>query len=175
MQLYDLIFLGALLFSIFMGATRGGVREIITLIAFFVAIFVAIYSKPILAKTFNLELIGSYIAAGGIFVASYFGIRYLGQSLSDRLHKQKTTSYIDRALGVGFGVIRAIVFLGVFHLIFSSVTPIERQPRWFSAAKVYPLGVWSAKTVQKLMPQGTSIANKVAPSIESNTKNALKP
>jgi membrane protein required for colicin V production len=165
MTLYDLIFLGALLFSLFMGVTRGGTREIITLVAFFAAILISLWIKPWLVTTFNLNVIWGYIAVGVIFIGCYFGIRYLGHSLSDKLHKDKTTNIIDRVLGFGFGIVRTLVFLGVFHLIFSAVTPIERQPNWFRTAKVYPLSVWSAKTIQHVLPSFTKTANQVAPSV----------
>lgn len=166
MTLYDLIFLGALLFSVFMGITRGGIREIITLIAFLIAILVAMWLKPWLVTTFHLEMIGAYLAAFAIFTGCYFIIRYIGNSLSDSLHKQTATNVIDRVLGFGFGVVRTMIFLGVFHLIFTAVTPIAKQPSWFTTAKVHPLGVWSAKSIQKFLPKVTPIANSVAPSVQ---------
>ena len=52
--------------------------------------------------------------------------------------------------------------LGLFHLIFSAVTPIERQPHWFRAAKVYPLSVKCAQIIQAFIPAGAGMANKVA-------------
>jgi membrane protein required for colicin V production len=168
MTLYDLIFLGALLFSLFMGVARGGTRELITLIAFFLALLIASWLYPWLVKTFNLGDVVGFIAVIFVFVGCYFGIRYLGQSLSDKLQKGKVTNIADRVLGFGFGIVRTLVFLGAFHLIFSAVTPIERQPLWFRSAKVYPLSVWCAKTIQTLLPGGTKIANKVAPSVEKS-------
>jgi len=165
MTLYDLIFLGVLLFSLFMGVARGGTREIITLIAFFVALLISFWIKPWLVATFHLGVAWGYLSVVVIFVGCYFGIRYLGHSLSDKLHKDRATNIIDRGLGFAFGVVRALLFLGVFHLIFSAVTPIERQPNWFRAAKVYPLSVWCAKTIQHVLPSGTKYANQIAPSV----------
>jgi len=152
-----------------MGFTRGGTREIVTLVAFFVAIIVSIWLKPWLMSTFHLGEAGSYVSVVVIFIGCYFGIRYMGHSLSDKLQKDKVTHFVDRALGLGFGIVRTLIFLGVFHLIFCKVTPIEYRPAWFKTAKVYPLSVWSAKTVQQVLPEWLKIANQVAPNIAKNT------
>lgn len=170
MTLYDLIFLASLLVSVFIGVTRGGVREIVTLLALFGAIFISAWSKPWLVKTFHLESIGAYMAVIILFILVFFFIFYLGKSVSENLQKKTASNYFDRFLGFGFGFVRVLLLFGVFHLIFSAVTPIERQPVWFKTAKVYPLTAWSAKMVQHVLPQGLAIANKVAPTVAMTSK-----
>ncbi|MGN6424992.1 MAG: CvpA family protein [Asticcacaulis sp.] len=162
MQLYDLVFLALLALSCFAGVVRGGLKELVNLIAFFLALFFSIVGKAFIVKVFHLDTITGYVAAFILFLAIYFAIRYVGHALSDKVHTQKALSVFDRVLGFGVGIVRTLVVLGVFHLIFSAVTPIERQPHWFRAAKVYPLSVKCAKIIQAFVPAGAGMANKVA-------------
>jgi len=161
MQAYDLIFLAILAISCFAGFVRGGTKELVNLISFFLALFVSVVTKPFITNNFHLDTVTGYIAAFVIFLLIYFGVRYLGHALSDRIQQQKALNTFDRVLGIGIGIFRTLVVLGVFHLIFSAVTPIERQPHWFRAAKVYPLSVKCAKIIQAFIPASTGVANKV--------------
>jgi membrane protein required for colicin V production len=47
-------------------------------------------------------------------------------------------------------------------LLFSLVMPIQQQPHWFRAAKVYPLSVKCAQVIQAFIPAGLGVADKVA-------------
>jgi membrane protein required for colicin V production len=166
MQPYDMVFLALLLISCFAGVVRGGVKELVNLIAFFLALFISVAGKGVMARSFHLDTITSYIAAFVLYVAVYFFIRYVGHGLSDRIHQQQALGLFDRLLGFAIGFVRTLLVLGVFHLIFSAVTPIERQPHWFRDAKIYPLSVKCAKFIQALVPAGTGVADKVAGSSE---------
>jgi len=162
MELYDLLFLGLLAVSCFAGFVRGGTKELVNLIAFFLALFLAIIGRGFMVASFHLDTITGYVAAFVLFLMVYFGIRYAGHALAKKMQEQKALNVFDRVLGVTIGIFRTLVVLGVFHLIFSAVTPIERQPHWFRGAKVYPLSVRCAKAIQAFVPAGTGVANHVA-------------
>jgi len=158
---YDLLFLALLAISCFAGVVRGGTKELVNLISFFLALFIAIVSKGFLASTFHLDTITSYVAAFVLFLMVYFGVRYLGHALSEKVQKQTALNTFDRVLGFAIGIFRTLVVLGVFHLIFSAVTPIDRQPHWFKDAKIHGLSVRCAQIIQAFVPTGTGVANKV--------------
>lgn len=161
MTLYDLIFFGLLIILGVYGYVTGAVRQVVNLLSFFISIWIAAVARAFLASTFHLDTITSYIAAIVLFFVLFLGLRYLGHALADKLHKQKALGYIDRTLGVVVGVLWTLAILGAFHLIFSLVTPIDRQPHWFRDAKVYPLSVQCAKTIQALIPPSTGGINKM--------------
>lgn len=167
MQLYDLIFLALVAVLGFVGVMRGGIRSLIDVVAFFFAIFMSAVSIGFLRRTFHLDVLTGYIGAVVVFIVVMVVVRYLGHVLSDKIHKQRALGTFDRVLGGGLGILMALLILGVFHLLFSAVTPIDRQPEWFRAAKVYPLSARSAKTIQALLPKSTGLADKVAPQVES--------
>jgi membrane protein required for colicin V production len=161
MTAYDLIFFGLLIILGIYGYVTGAVRQIVNLLSFFVSIFIALASRPFLMRMFHLDTVTSWIAAIILLVALFVGMRYLGHALADKLHTQKALGYIDRGLGIAMGVLLTLMIIGAFHLIFSLVTPIDRQPHWFREAKVYPLSVRCAKTIQALIPPSTGGINKM--------------
>lgn len=161
MTLYDLIFLGLLAILGFWGYTTGALKQIVNLGAFFIAIALSAMSKSFIANAFHLDTITAYVAAFIILIVLFIGLRYLGHSLTEKLHKQKAVGYVDRAFGVAIGILWTLTIIGVFHLIFSYITPIERQPSWFVNAKVYPLSVRAAKTIQAILPKGNGMAEKM--------------
>lgn len=162
MEGYDFIFLVILAISCFAGFVRGATKELVNLIAFFLSLFIAFLSQPFLANSFHLDTITSFIGAFIIFLLLYFGIRYAGHAIADRVQEQKALNTFDRVMGVGIGILRTLVVLGVIHLLFSLVMPIQQQPHWFRAAKVYPLSVKCAQVIQAFIPAGLGVADKVA-------------
>ncbi|OYW73743.1 MAG: hypothetical protein B7Z26_11785, partial [Asticcacaulis sp. 32-58-5] len=82
MTLYDLIFLGVLLFSVIVGLMRGGTRELVTLVSFLASFLIAIWIMPWLKDMFNLKNMTAFIAFGIIFVIIYLSIRMFGNNLS---------------------------------------------------------------------------------------------
>ena len=162
MEAYDFIFLALLAISCFAGAVRGATKELVNLISFFLAMFISFMSQPFLAKTFHLDTITAYLGAFIIFLMIYFGIRYLGHALSDKVQKQKALNTFDRVLGVGIGIFRTLAVLGVIHLLFSLVMTIDQQPHWFRAAKIYPLSVKCAQVIQAFIPSSLGVADKMA-------------
>lgn len=165
MEFYDFIFLALLAIFGFYGFSTGALRQIVNLASFFIAIPLAVMSKSFLQDAFNLDDLTGYIAAFIVFILLFLGLRYLGQALSDKLHKQKALGHVDRGLGVLIGVVWTLMIIGAFHLIFSAVTRIERQPKWFVNAKVYPLSVRMAQTIKAVLPKGTDAVEDV-PGVE---------
>ena len=167
MTLYDLIFLAMLAVLGFTGVMRGGIRSLIDLVAFFLAFFIAAISMGFMRTSFHLDTVTGYVAAIIVFVAVLLIVRYMGHNLSDAIHKQKALGIFDRVLGGVLGILASLFILGVFHLIFCAVTPTEHRPNWFTQAKVYALSKRSAQTIQAFLPQGTGMADKVAPAVEN--------
>ncbi|ESQ80337.1 CvpA family protein [Asticcacaulis sp. BYS171W] len=162
MQAYDLIFLAIFLFSCLSGFTRGATREIVGTASFILAVLIAIWLAPWLQTTFNLDDLLTIAVVVCVFIGAYFGIRALGNNLSEKVNKQQMMGYADRTLGVAFGVLRALAILGFIHLLFSVILP-KSKPDWFTQAKVYPLSVQCAKAIVSVAPSWARYADNVAP------------
>jgi membrane protein required for colicin V production len=164
-EFYDFIFLALLAIFGFYGFATGALRQIVNLAAFFIAITLAVMSKGYLQDVFHLSDVMGYVAAFIVFILLFMGLRYLGQALSAKLHEQKAMGAVDRGLGILIGVFWTLMIIGVFHLIFSDITPMHQQPNWFVKAKVYPLSVRVAQTIQAVLPKGTDAVDQV-PGVE---------
>jgi membrane protein required for colicin V production len=69
--------------------------------------------------------------------------------------------FIDRVLGIAFGVVRGVVVLGLAYLVFTAFVPIRSQPKWLTTARTLPLIQSSSEVLLSLVPN--SHAQDVAP------------
>ncbi|MEJ0067131.1 MAG: hypothetical protein WDM85_18385 [Caulobacteraceae bacterium] len=56
-------------------------------------------------------------------------------------------------VGVGFGLLRGLILLGVFYLVFHAATPPERVPHWIKDAALYPLAGFAGNALMGLEPK----------------------
>lgn len=174
MTAYDVFILAAILVSSLIGFFRGGTREIIDLASIIIAVVVdgllSGVTEPIGRKFIHPAFVGNIAALIVVFAILYMGVRWIGAILGRQLHENKELNPIDRGLGIGFGVLRALVFVGAVHLFMVAVTPANRMPAWFSHAKLYSVGSASAKTVQLVLPRAAKMADAVAPKVETSIR-----
>ena len=163
--LYDLIAVVILATSGGVGYARGGVRELVTVIAFGLAVVVAVaglrYSAPIARHAIHLHFLANAVAILAVFVVAYAILHAIGLALIRKLPGAHATSTPNRALGVGFGLLRGVIALGVLYLVFNSATPPERVPHWIKDAAFYPLSGTAGHVLMALAPEGSAVAHKV--------------
>jgi membrane protein required for colicin V production len=168
--LFDLIAIGILLVSGLIGFTRGAVRELVTVFAFTLAALASVYLLPITGPLMR-DLMEPRWAANAAavvttFVIAYIALRVAAHWLTARLHEQAALGAIDRTIGVAFGVLRALVFLGVFYLVFNMATPSELVPRWISEGRLYPVARVSARLIEAVAPQSLKASRRLGPVLE---------
>ena len=171
---YDLFAFVVIVFSAMAGWVRGGAREVITFLSFILAALIALIALPVTGPIgrdiFTPDWIGTVLAAVVTFLAVYFGVRLLGTVLSRSLRSHSTLSSFDRALGIAFGSIRALVLLGVIHLIvFASSTP-NPAPGWLTNAAVFPLSAGAARAIQAILPGIGRAADQVTPVVVDSAR-----
>ncbi len=170
MTLFDLIALCIILGFALIGFVRGAIREVMTILAFFLAALIAIFALrftgPLGRKLIDPDWAATALAVVLSFVLAYIALRLSGSYLTKKVHDIETLGALDRSVGVGFGLLRALVLLGVFYLVFNAATPPERVPRWISHAALYPLAKLSATGLRALAPEGSAVADRLGPSLE---------
>jgi hypothetical protein len=77
-------------------------------------------------------------------------------------------------VGLGFGVVRALVLLGVFYLVFSAV-PSGMAPAWVRASTLYPLSRASGQTIASLAPNGLKAMGGVSQVLKSRVSEGVSP
>ena len=131
----DIALGGALAISALVGLMRGFAKEILSLIAWGVALYAAwMFAEPV-AKTYvNKVLTDEYIAYvaafGGIFIGVLFLIGVVNLLISQVL-KATGLGFLDRLLGLILGTLRGVLIgvLIVFGLKFTVGTP-DKLPKW---------------------------------------------
>jgi len=167
---FDLIAIVILAVSGLIGFARGALRELITIVAFVVAVAIALFALrftgPVARHWLHPAWVGNVAALLAGFLVSYIAIRIAGAGLTRSIHDVGVLGGIDRAAGVGIGLIRGFVILGVFQMVFSAATPRERMPPWISHAVFYPIAAGSADALKALEPGGLALAGKLAPALK---------
>ena len=159
------------------GWVRGGMREIITLLSFVLAAFIALVALPVTAPLgralVNPDWAGTIFAAIASFLLIYFGIRIFGSILSKRAQAHPQLGGLDRALGIFVGAARALVLLGAIHLVVVAAMPGERTPRWLSEAALRPVTAGAARLIQIVLPGIGRGADALAPVVTSSVNEGF--
>jgi membrane protein required for colicin V production len=106
-------------------------------------------------------------------VLAYISLRLLGSTLERQVRETQTMGMLDRAVGTGFGLVRAIVLLGGFNLLFNMATPAETAPRWVTNGVFYPLSEASGRVLKAFAPNGFAAARTVAPRVEKAVRDGV--
>jgi membrane protein required for colicin V production len=157
-----------LLISGLIGLSRGATREVTTVLASVVASVMAVFALritgPVARRVIHAPWLANVAAILIIFILAYVVLRLIGSALS-RSVQQTSLSGLDRLLGLGVGLVRALVVLGGFALLLEAATPPERMPQWVTQAKLYPLAAAAGGALRAFAPEGLKVAHDVAPDL----------
>ena len=170
MTKFDLIALFVIVISAAIGFIRGATRELVTALSFILAAALSLLmvrvTGPIARPLMDPDWAAVLVAILVTFLILYIALRLLGGRLSHGILETQAFGTVDRTVGVGIGLVRAVVVLGAFALLFTAVTPEQRRPKWITGAALYPLTTASGKMLMAFAPQGQAAAGKIRPAIE---------
>jgi membrane protein required for colicin V production len=131
------------------GFVRGFVHEVISLLAWVVAIA--------MLKLFHTQLwtglensFGTSPAAGAVlafailFVPSFVIVKLLARQLGGKTRRSPMLGPFDRVLGGGFGMLKGLLGATLFFLLANLATdmvygPAADRPEWMVKSRTYPL------------------------------------
>ena len=175
---FDVVAILIILASAAAGWVRGGTREIITLLSFVLAAFIALVALPVTAPIgrglVNPDWAGTIFAAVASFLLVYFGIRIFGSTLSKRAQAHPSLGGVDRFIGVFVGAGRALVLLGAIHLVIVAAMPGEKTPRWLTEAALQRLTEGAARAIQIVLPGIGRGADALTPVVTSSVSEGFK-
>lgn len=132
MPVLDWIFVGVLLTSLLLGAWRGLIFEVLSVLTWIAAFMVAQWLAPDVAQRLPLAGGGEAVryAAGFalVFVLSVFAGGLLA-ALAKKLFAAAGLQPADRALGAAFGVARGLVLLLAASVVIA-MTPLKASSWW---------------------------------------------
>ena len=174
---FDAFAILVILASAAAGWVRGATREIITLLSFVLAAFLALVSLPLTSRIgralIDPDWAGTIFAAIAAFLIIYFGIRIFGSILSKRAQAHPTLGGVDRIFGVFVGAGRSLVLLGAIHLVIVAALPGERTPRWLSEATLRPVSAGAARAIQIILPGIGRGADALSPVVDSSVRRGF--
>lgn len=174
---FDVIAILVILGSAAAGWVRGGTREIITLLSFVLAAFIALVALPVTAPIgrglIDPDWAGTILAAIASFLLIYFGIRIFGSALSKKAQAHPHLGGVDRFIGVFVGAARALVLLGAIHLVVVAAMPGEKTPRWLSEAALRPVTAGAARMIQIVLPGIGRGADALSPVVSSSVSKGF--
>jgi membrane protein required for colicin V production len=131
------------------GFVRGFVHEVISLLAWVVAV--------VMLKLFHTQLwtglensFGTSPAAAAVlafallFIPSFLIVKLLARSIGGRTRRSPVLGPIDRVLGGGFGMLKGLLGATLFFLLANLATdmvygPQADRPAWMTKSRTFPL------------------------------------
>ena len=163
-----------------LGAMRGFVAEVLSLLAWFLAIVALRYLyEPV--RDLLVGPVGTVSGAAMLAFVLVFGLVFLGGKLaSRRLGRRVRDSVIgpvDRLLGGGFGALKGLIGATLLFLAASLVYDTiwgraAARPEWMTESRSYPLLKSSGATFVDLVEEARGPAPPEGNSAEANVQNA---
>ena len=146
----DIALLAFLALSVLIGVMRGFVFELLSLVGWVFAYFVALWAAPTVLPYVHLGTPGSPLNYGVAF-AGIFVVALIAWGLSARLVRALIRATplgpIDRVLGAGFGLLRGLVVLLIVAVVVG-VSPAAKSIVWQQSQGA----VWLNAALKALRP-----------------------
>ena len=152
----DLVVLIIILVSALVGLVRGFFREFVSFATWFVAVVVTLAFTSRFATLLPRDTIESPTARAAISaVALFLGCMLLGGLASWLLSKitgGTGLGLFDRIFGVGFGLARGAVIVGLLVLS-ANLVPTIKQETWWQSSRLLPPFQFVARHVHARLPR----------------------
>lgn len=169
----DLIVLGIIIISLVIGFMRGFTQEILGIVGWVGAAFLAIYALPVF-KSFARNFISNFLIADiitgvALFLVSLIIFTLICRTISTRVRSSGLGS-IDRSLGLFFGGVRGYLFVSLLYLLATSLSKIDSWPESCQKARVLPMLAGGSNFINSLLPANfkTRKADKLVQDLRSS-------
>ena len=154
MTAVDWVLVGVLVFSMLLGAWRGLMYEVLSVLGWVVSFFVAQWFAPELAPRLPLQSAAEpvrYAAAFVlIFIASVFAAGLLA-FLVKKLVAAVGLAPVDRVLGAALGVLRGVILLLAATVVID-MTALKTSD-WWRESKGAPVLAATLKALKPVLPE----------------------
>ncbi len=169
-MIIDIVVGAVVLISAIISFLRGLIRELLTIIGVVGGFFAALFFGPKLSPLFQdwfgivegeeigklFDIVPMNIVADVCAYASVFIVVVIILSLisyfSANAVKATGMGPIDRTLGVIFGILRAVVLLGLLYLPFHLLMSEESKAKYFSGSETQPLIEKVSQSLTRFLP-----------------------
>lgn len=168
----DCIVIVIIIVSAAVAFLRGFVREVLTILGLVGASLTALTAGPMLAPGIEewfinnnggepgkimgfvpYDIAASVCAYAGLFIISMIVLSIISHWIAKSVHAIGLGP-VDRSLGVVFGIIRAIVLIGLLYMPFHLLMEKNDKENWFGDSFTHSYVEYSADLLSGLMPEG---------------------
>lgn len=131
------------------GFVRGFVHEVISLLAWIVAVaMLKLFHAQLwtgLDNSFSTSpAAGAVLAFAILFLPSFLLVKLLARNLGGKTRRSPVLGPFDRVLGGGFGALKGLLGATLFFLLANLATdlvygPQADRPEWMTRSRTYPL------------------------------------
>ena len=131
------------------GFVRGFVHEVISLLAWIVAVAMlklvhAQLWAGLTGTVTNNSTAAAVLAFAILFVPSLLGVKILARAIGGKTRRHAMLGPVDRVLGGGFGALKGLLGVTLFFLLANLATdlvygPQADRPTWMTQSRTYPL------------------------------------
>lgn len=174
----DAVLGGIVIISALIGLARGLLKEVLSLVAWIAAAYIAFLFAEQVADKYIVKFINdaliSYLAAFGLlFLCVLFAIGLINLVITQLLNRTGMGGF-DRMLGMLFGIARGAI-IGALIVFVLSVTPAVKQS-WWQSSILQPGFASLADWAQQQLPEDVQqiLAKYTAPSSEQASPAVLR-
>ena len=153
MTAFDYIVLAILGVSAVLGLLRGLIKEVLSLIAYALAVMAAIWWGPSLAlwlaDLIQNELLRMAAAYAGVFVLVLLLVGLVNVTLASLIDRTGLTP-ADHGLGLVFGLLRGTLIVLVL-VVLAGYTELPKEP-WWTQARLSPAAVHGVQQLKLMLP-----------------------
>ena len=154
MAAVDWILLAVLVFSMLLGAWRGLVYEVLSVLGWAVAFYVAQMFAPRVAAALPMQSVSEPVRYAAGFVLVFIAVVFTAGLLSFLIKKLVAAiglRPIDRVLGAGFGLLRGVILL-LTAAVVMEMTTLHRSFWWRESTGAVYLSA-TLKGLKPLLPE----------------------
>ena len=151
----DYVIIGIIALSAIISIVRGFVKEVLSLVAWILAFWVALTFSPqfyvLLSDYISTQSISLFTAFSGLFIVTLI-LSALVNNLIAAIVVKTGLSGTDRMLGVLFGLLRGVAIVTLLVLL-AAATPMPNDAWWQNAVLIEhfeKLAIW----VRQFLPDG---------------------
>lgn len=154
MTAVDWILLGVLVFSMLLGAWRGLVYEVLSVLGWVVSFFVAQWFAPDLATRLPVQSASDPIRYAAAFVLIFIATVFAAGLLAFIFKKLVAAiglAPVDRVLGAAFGVLRGVILLLAATVVID-MTALKTSS-WWQESRGAPVLAAALKALKPVLPE----------------------
>ena len=132
---FDLILTGVLVFSLLLGAWRGLVYEVLSVLGWAASFYAAQWFAPQVATWLPLQSTSNTLRYAAAFVLVFIGALFVAGLLAALVKKLVDAiglRPVDRTLGAAFGVLRGVIMLLAATVVIN-MTALKSSDWWLSS------------------------------------------